>query len=109
MITETRNDIAEKVSSLPKIRIENMLSSSGREVPNQFILTFDKTVVFQSYKSVIAMQVGGQTILDKNKWDYSVTTGKYRNQFLGEGIAETRKKIASGEYVLADLNTGEIY
>ena len=33
-----------------------------------------------------------------NDWDYSVTTGKYRNQFLGEGIKETREKIANGTY-----------
>jgi hypothetical protein len=27
--------------------------------------------------------------LDSNAWDYSVTTGKYRNQFLGETKRET--------------------
>jgi len=42
-------------------------------------------------------------ILDSYYWDYSRTTGKYRNQFLGEGIADTRAKIESGEYKLADL------
>jgi hypothetical protein len=31
--------------------------------------------------------------LDENKWDYSVTTGKYRNIFLGETRKETQKKI----------------
>ena len=41
---------------------------------------------------------------DKDSWDYSVTTGKYRNQFLGENKAETLKKIKSGEYKLAKLN-----
>jgi hypothetical protein len=37
-------------------------------------------------------------------WDSSVTTGRYRNQFLGEKLAETRKKIKTGEYTLIDLN-----
>ena len=46
----------------------------------------------------------GFIYLDKHYWDYSRTTGKYRNEFLGEGIAETRKKIKSGEYRLVDLN-----
>ena len=46
----------------------------------------------------------GQIYLDKVYWDYSVTTGKYRNQFLDEGIAETRKKIKEGVYILTDLN-----
>ena len=42
--------------------------------------------------------------LDKTYWDYSTTTGKYRNQFLGETKKETEKKIKSGEYALVDLN-----
>jgi len=46
----------------------------------------------------------GKTQLDEKYWDYSKTTGKYRNQFLGENKKETEKKIASGEYILTDLN-----
>ena len=46
----------------------------------------------------------GKVYLDTHYWDYSVTTGKYRNQFLDENKAETQKKIDSGEYVLTDLN-----
>ena len=45
-----------------------------------------------------------KTKLDTNYWDYSTTTGKYRNMFLGETRKETEKKIKSGEYVLTDLN-----
>jgi hypothetical protein len=45
-----------------------------------------------------------KTSLDRSKWDYSQTTGKYRNQFLGETKKETEAKIASGEYELIDLN-----
>ena len=99
------------------MRVENMTSARGNSVPNQFIIrskshspdqvAYD-TVVFQSYGSIIVKRVYGnhkcKTFLDARYWDYSRTTGKYRNQFLGEGIAETRKKIASGEYILTDLN-----
>lgn len=65
-----------------------------------------RTEWFQSYDTIIAQidQATGEVTLDEKNWDYSATTGKYRNQFLGEGIAETRKKIASGEYKLANLN-----
>ena len=45
-----------------------------------------------------------QIYLDEYYWDYSVTTGKYRNQVLCENIKETRKKIDSGEYILTNLN-----
>jgi len=46
---------------------------------------------------------GKGVVLDEN-WDYSRTTGRYRNKFLGETVKKTREKIASGEYVIEDLN-----
>ena len=48
--------------------------------------------------------VKDRVFLDEYYWDYSRTTGKYRNQFLGEYIDETRSKIKSGEYKLKNLN-----
>ena len=78
---------------------------SGRPVANQFILYAPDGNYFQSYNSVIAFRNNNRkVILDSYYWDYSRTTGKYRNQFLGEGIIDTRAKIESGEYELADLN-----
>jgi len=85
-------------------KVENMRSSNGNKVANQFIITTENTTTFQSYDTVIAVKEYDRTYLDSYYWDYSVTTGKYRNQFLNENIAETRKKIASGEYILTDLN-----
>ena len=91
-----------------KMKVQNMTSNrSGRDVPNQFIITTDKPreVFFQSYDSIIVRQsTGGKIALDSKYWDYSVTTGKYRNQFLGETKKETEAKIKSGEYILTDLN-----
>ena len=87
------------------MKVENMYSPNGNKVPNQFIITDNGDEYFQSYRSIIAKRSKGKIYLDDYYWDYSVTTGKYRNEFLGEGIAETRKKIASGEYILTDLNS----
>ncbi len=86
------------------MNVQNMQSGRGNDIANQFIITDGNKTVFQSYQSVIAIKEGDKVTLDKDKWDFSVTTGKYRNQFLGEGIAETRKKIKSGLYTLAELN-----
>jgi len=86
------------------MKVENMTSTRGNKVPNQFIITDNGTEYFQSYRSIIAKRSEGKIYLDDYYWDYSTTTGKYRNEFLGEGIAETRKKIASGEYILTNLN-----
>ena len=87
-------------------RVEQMNSpKSGYPVDNQFLIIDDEGITFQSYGSLIARKThDGQVLLDEVYWDYSRTTGKYRNQFLREGIAETRKKIKSGEYILTDLN-----
>lgn len=87
-----------------KVKVSNMTSGRGNDVPNQFILEAGKDIYFQSYKSIIVRIRNGKVTLDESYWNYSVTTGKYRNQFLGEGIAETRAKIETGEYKLANLN-----
>ena len=88
------------------MNIEPMTSErSGRPVANQNIIHDDfGNTFFQSYQTIIAKKNFDYITLDKNYWDYSVTTGKYRNQFLGECIADTRKKIKAGLYKLADLN-----
>ena len=86
-------------------KVRNMYSSSGNPVANQFIIYTSEGTYFQSYKSIIAFRDNKNKItLDDYYWDYSRTTGKYRNEFLGEYIADTRDKIESGEYKLADLN-----
>jgi len=90
------------------MKVQNMTSANGNKIANQFIIFDSESTVFQSYDSVI-VKTGFEngmryTILDENKWDYSVTTGKYRNQFLGETKKETQAKIDNGTYTLADLN-----
>lgn len=89
-----------------KVKIENMLSKrTGREVPNQFTIRTDEGVYFQSYSTVIAFRpYGGKLQLDEDKWNYSVTTSKYRNEFTGLTTKETEARIKSGDIVLVDLN-----
>lgn len=87
------------------VRVENMLSPrTGKPIANQFLITTDNATYFQSYNTVIAVKSGHNIILDRDSWDYSVTTGKYRNQFLGETKKITQAKIDSGVYQLANLN-----
>ncbi|QDP54628.1 MAG: hypothetical protein Unbinned3459contig1002_20 [Prokaryotic dsDNA virus sp.] len=90
------------------MKVRNMTGRTGQPVKNQFIISDGDALIFQSYNTVIAKREGygenERIYLDRDSWDYSTTTGKYRNQFLGEGIEATRSKIASGEYILTDLN-----
>jgi hypothetical protein len=93
-----------KCGSSGGVSVQNM-KSKGREVANQFEIFANDGMYFQSYTSVIAFRpFSGKVVLDVNKWDYSKTTGKYRNLFLRESKKETEAKIKSGEYILADLN-----
>lgn len=94
------------MSTMTDVKVRNMVSnSSGREVANQFLIRTPEGEYFQSYDTIIALiDIDGRVYLDKDKWDYSTTTGKYRNQFLGESITDTRRKIKDGVYSLTDLN-----
>ena len=85
--------------------VENMRSPRGNQVPNQFIIWTDKGKYFQSYRTIIAfIDNNNNVFLDKDFWDYSRTTGKYRNIFLGEKRDSTMYSIKTGEYELKDLN-----
>ena len=98
------------------MKVQNMTSHNGNPVPNQFIIDLDEGFwgnmdskqVFQSYQTTIATKtVWPDRIdieLDRNKWDYSVTTAKYRNQFTGLTTAQTKAGIADGSIKLVDLN-----
>ena len=90
------------------MKVENIESNNGNKIANQFIITDDQNnKYFQSYNSIIVKIDGyyrDKIYLDQKYWNYSNTTGKYRNIFLGETIKDTKAKIKSGEYILTDLN-----
>ena len=89
------------------MKVENITSNNGNKIANQFIVIDDhKNIYFQSYNSMIVKKdtLYNQIFLDQKYWNYSNTTSKYRNIFLGETIKDTKAKIKSGEYILTDLN-----
>jgi len=88
-----------------KMKVSNLESNQGNKIANQFEITTNEGRFFKSYNSVIAFKPNvGAIQLDANKWDYSKTTGKYRNIFLGEDKKETERKIKTGIYILTNLN-----
>lgn len=99
------------------IKVSQFQNDKGVAVKNQFKIEYkDKegfmVYVFQSYDSIIAIKyveitddkVSERIVLDSTYWDYSKTTGKYRNLFLGEDKKETERKIKEGIYQLCELN-----
>ena len=87
-------------------KVSNFKTRSGATAANQFLISDGKFDIFQSYESIIAKRCKktGAITLDSFYWDYSVTTGRYRNEFLNEGISDTRMRIDSKEYTLKNLN-----
>jgi hypothetical protein len=112
--------ITTKTTKEKTMNVQNMTSSNGNKVANQFVITNDdKEQYYQSYNSIIVkighdiidkndgITVKGvsiNTYLDKKFWNFSNTTSKYRNKFLNETTKQTIAKIKSGEYKLIDLN-----
>ena len=62
----------------------------------KYFISYGTTIVF--------IDSEGKVTLDKAYWEYSRATIKHRIGFLGEPTDETRTKIKSGEYKLANLN-----
>lgn len=88
-----------------KTKVSNLCSNRGNKIPNQFLIRTENGSYFQSYKSIIVfIDNTGQVWLDPVYWDYSNTTGKYRNIFLGETKKETQSKLESGIYKFKNLN-----
>ena len=72
---------------------------------NHCIINTQKGRYLQSYKSIIAFIPNkGKIQLSISYWDYSTTTGKHRNQFLGMNKTETLKAIKNKEILMKNLN-----
>ena len=92
------------------MKVENMKSErTGKAVANQFVITDNKhnATWFQSYASMIARidNNSGVLFLDKDKWDYSRTTAKYRNAFVATYF---NSKYASRDGIKAGVEDGKI-
>ena len=83
-----------------------MTSAKHNAIANQFVINDGGLEYFQSYKTIIAKRYveTGTIKLDENYWDYSVTTSRYRNQFLGMDTKEIKAAIKSGMIELENLN-----
>ena len=93
--------------------INNMISDKGNTIPNQYVIRLDNCDVFQSYETVIAIRnydyVNGkyEVYLNKEYYDYSRTTSKYRNKYLGLTSKEVKEKIKAKEFFLITDNKME--
>ena len=87
------------------MKIKNVKVRNEWGVNNQLIISINSVgTFFQSYGLIIAARTPKGIFLDETYWNYSTTTGKYRNKFLNETTKETTKKIDDKVYKLTNLN-----
>ena len=88
------------------MKVKNMTSARGNKIANQFIIEDGHKVTFQSYDSeIVTIDYDNGTIFVGNNWDYSVTTGKYRNKFMHDNYF-TEMETKEGFQKI--LNAGEL-
>ncbi len=90
---------------MKNLRVSNLISDSGNNIANQFLIKTNKGKYFQSYNSMIAfVPYHGLIQLDSIYWDYSRTTSKYRNRFLGLTTDQIKQRIKDKTIKLTNLN-----
>lgn len=74
--------------------------------PNHVVLIADGWQTLYSYGSPAARRSleGGTITLHPDYWSYSKTTRKFVCKFLGDNLADVRRKIATGEYRLEQFS-----
>lgn len=65
------------------MKARNMVSVNGNAIANQFIIEMGTLTQFQSYDSpIVSIDSNKKLITVFKDYDYSKTTGKYRNLFM---------------------------
>ena len=89
---------------------ENMPTAGGKKAPNHLKLYYKNGVFLKSYNSIIAIKflntvederLKGKVVLGCY-YDYSSTTGKYRNAFLQESLKYTRHQLEVGTHLYCE-------
>ena len=82
---------------MENLRVSNVLGKNGRAVPNQFYIHYieggDSYIILQSYDSMIVKMKDWKVVEVGKDWDYSRTTGKYRNIATGMDKKEFEKML----------------
>lgn len=83
------------------VKVYNLQTSGGNPAPEQLVHVLeDGTEMFFSYTTKIAERSPNGKLTLTPSWNFSQTTGKFRNKFTGLTLAETRRGIADGTITL---------
>jgi hypothetical protein len=89
------------------MEIRNLVGNDG-DIPNQYLINDGNDIYYKSYDTIIIkityINDKKTVYLSREYWNFSKTTNKYRNLFLGKTTKEIQELIKSGEYILTELN-----
>lgn len=92
------------------VEVQTMTTNGGNPTGNQVILSEPDGDMFVSYGTKICWKSKSmyngypKIILDEYYWDYSRTTSKYRNEFLGMSTPQLKELINQGIVKFTELN-----
>jgi len=86
------------------IQVCSMEGRSGKPVLNQFIISINNIIYYQSYDSIIARKENGSIYLDPDYYNYSVTTKKYLLRFLGIENKIFKDNLKNNVYIFEKMN-----
>lgn len=76
--------------------------------PNHFVIKIKNRRYLQSYDTIIAGIIDTEDkkliYLDKDNWNYSKSTARWRNKFLEMTNAEVNIGVVQGKFIMKDLN-----
>lgn len=80
------------------VHTRNLITKFGNPSKDNVIKAFDDGhEEMYSYDTLIVIKSPEGELTLTSDWDYSQTTNYYRSQYTGYNMAETRKRIASGQ------------
>ena len=83
--------------------VSNLINDRGNAVANQFVISEQNKISFQSYQSLVCVVCDNEIVFGRD-WDYSRTTMKHLNTFLRDlgyhflGSKDIRKAIECGKF-----------
>lgn len=101
------------MKNIKNVKVSQLINPhNGRAVVNQLIISINTAdglyQYFKSYDSIIArIEPSGKIGLSEH-WDYSKTTSKYRNYFLGMNEEKLTNLVESGEVLIDMTPNGEL-
>lgn len=86
------------------MKVRNMRSNNGNKIANQFIIEDEENnkQYFQSYNStIVCIDYKNKVITIGRDYNYSTTTGKYRNKFFSDNYFDKINTLSKLDKALA--------